>query len=123
MRSLTSTSVLRLVWIASGAMSRRTSEAIAAGTGQEQSVGGAVLRIGSAFQQSVFDQTIKQPHQRDRLQFENFGKIDLRQAFLLAKPKQHDPLRPRRASRFGAVIDIVAQEARTLDKLRDQLAF
>ena len=43
--------------------------------------------------------------------------------FLLPQPKQHDPLRARGAAALGAMIDIVAQQARAFDKLRNELAF
>src|SRR5262245_51075279 len=45
---------------------------------QEQAIGTPVLRIVPPFQQTVLDEAIEQPHQRDRLQFENVGEIDLR---------------------------------------------
>ena len=51
--------------------------------GQEQAVGAAVAGIVPALQKSVLDQAIEQPHQRDRLQFQHFRQIDLRQALLL----------------------------------------
>jgi hypothetical protein len=70
----------------------------------------------------MFDQAIEQPHQRDRLQLEHVGEIDLRQAFLLTQAKQHDPLRARGAAAFGAVVDEVSQQSRTLHELRDELA-
>src|SRR5579859_1839319 len=94
-----------------------------AARGQEQAVGAAVLWIVAPLEQALLDQTIEQPHQRDRLQLEHLGKIDLREAFFLAQPKQHDPLRARRAAALGAIVDEVAQEPRALHELRDKLAF
>ena len=85
----------RLVLIASSDKSCSTSVAIASrrlsrsstscrpARGEEQPVGAPVLRIVPPLEQAVFDQTIEQPHQRDRLQLEHVGEIDLRQAFLL----------------------------------------
>ena len=76
-----------------------------------------------ALQQAVLDQAIEQPHQRDRLQFKHIRQIDLRQPFLFPQPEQHDPLRARGAAALGAMIDVVAQQPRAFDKLRNQLAF
>jgi hypothetical protein len=72
-----------------------------------------------ALQQTVLDQTVEQPHQRDRLQLEHVCEIDLGQALLLAQPKKHDPLRARSASLLGSVIDIIAQEPGALVELRN----
>jgi DNA polymerase-1 len=69
------------------------------------------------------DQTIEQAYQRDRLQLEHLGQIDLGQALLLPQTEQHNPLRAGGAPALGAVIDIVAQQARAFDKLRNELAF
>ena len=55
--------------------------------------------------------------QRQLVHFEHVGEIDLGQPFVLAQPKQHDPLRARGTAGFGTVIDIVAQQSRALDKL------
>ena len=74
-------------------------------------------------EQRLFDETIEQPYQRNRLQFEHVGEIDLRQPLLLPEPKQHDPLRAGCAAFFGAVVDVVAQQPRTLDKLRNHTSF
>ena len=94
-----------------------------AARGQKQPVGAAILRIVPPLEQAMLDQPVEQPHQRDRLQFEHVGEIDLGQALLLAQAKQHDPLRARGAAALGAVIDVVAQQPRTLHELRNQLAF
>ena len=96
---------------------------LAAGTGQEELVGATILGIVPALQKTVLDQTIEQAHQRDRLQFKHVGQIDLRQPLVLPQPEQYDPLRSRRASALGAVVDVIAQQARAFDELRDQLAF
>ena len=61
--------------------------------GQEQPVGAAILGIMSPLEQAMLHQSIEQAHQRDRLQFEDLGQIDLGQAFLLPQTKQHNPLR------------------------------
>src|SRR5689334_7587158 len=90
--------------------------------GEKQAVGAAVLRIVTPLEQAMFDEAIEQPHQRDRLQLEHIGEIDLRQALLLAQPKQHDPLRARGAAALGTVRDEVSQQPRTLDDLRNELA-
>ncbi|GCC42935.1 hypothetical protein chiPu_0027211, partial [Chiloscyllium punctatum] len=95
----------------------------APGPGQEQAIGAAIPGVGAAFEQAVLDQAVKQPHQRDRLQFEDVGEIDLGKPLLLAQPEQNDPLGTRGPSRLGAMIDIVAQQPRALDELRDELAF
>src|SRR5260221_6058160 len=65
----------------------------------------------------------RSPHQRDRLQFEHVGKIDLRETLLLMQPKQYDPLRARGAASLGTMINIVAEQARTFNNLRNQTAF
>ena len=71
----------------------------------------------------MLDQPIQQAHQRDRLQFKHFGQIDLRQTLLLPQPEQHDPLRTRGAAPLGALVDVVAQQARAFDQLDNELAF
>ena len=91
--------------------------------GEEQAVGPPIPGVAAALDKTMFDQPVEQAHQRDRLQFEHVGQIDLGQPLLLAQPEQDNPLRTRRATPLGAVIDIVAQKARTFDKLRDQLLF
>ena len=101
----------------------RSSTSWRPAAGQEQPVGAAIPGIVPALQQTVLDQTVEQPHQRDRLQFEHVGQIDLRQPLLLPQPEQHDPLRARGAAPLGAMIDVVAQQPRAFDKLRNQLAF
>ena len=50
---------------------------LAAARREEQPVGAAVLGIVPALKQTVLDQTVKKTDQRDRLQFENVGEIDL----------------------------------------------
>ena len=40
-------------------------------------------------EQAVLDETIEQPHERDRLQLEHVGEIDLRQPLLLAQAKEY----------------------------------
>src|SRR5689334_18038228 len=96
---------------------------LTAAPGQEQAVGATVPGVGPTLQQSVFDQAIEQTHKRNRLQLQHIGKIDLRKPLLLPKAKQHDPLRARRAAPLGAVVDVIAQQPRTLDELGDQPAF
>src|SRR6516165_11511270 len=91
-------------------------------SGQEQPVGAPVLGIVPTLQQTVLNQTVEQPYQRDRLQLEHVCEIDLGQALLLTQPKKHDPLRARGTSLLGSVIDIVAQEPRALVELRNKLA-
>jgi hypothetical protein len=71
---------------------------------------------------TVLDQTIEQAHQRDRLQFKYLSEIDLRQSFLLPQSEQYNPLRARGAAALGAVVDVIAQQARAFDELRNQLA-
>ena len=73
-------------------------------------------------EQAVLDETIKQSHERYRLQLEHVSEIDLRQPLLLTQAEEYDPLRARGAAALGAVIDEIAQQPRTLDELRDQLA-
>ena len=43
-------------------------------------------------------------------------------AFLLPQSKQYNPLRARGAAALGAVVDVIAQQARAFDELRNQLA-
>ncbi len=90
--------------------------------GEEEPVGAAILGVVPPLEQAVLDETIEQPHKRDRLQFEHVGEIDLRQPLLIAQAKQHDPLRTGGAAALRAVVDEIAQEPRTLHELRDQLA-
>gem|GEM_PF-6662302 len=90
---------------------------------EEQPVGAAVLGIMSSLEQTMFDKTIEQSHQGDRLQLEHICEIDLRQSFLSPQSKQHDPLRARRAAGFRAMIDIVAQQSRAFRKLHNKLPF
>src|SRR5712692_10672622 len=92
---------------------------LAAARREKQAVGPAISGIGPPLEKTVLDQT----HQRDRLQLKHLGQIDLRQPFLLPQSKQHDPLRARGATALRAVIDIIAQQPRALDKLCNQLAF
>src|SRR6185437_10690847 len=94
---------------------------LAPGFGQEQSVGASIPGIIAALDQPMLNQPVKQPHQRDRLQFKNIGEVDLRKALLLPQPKEYDPLRACRSPPFGAVIDEVTQQARAFDELRNQL--
>ncbi len=75
----------------------------AAGAGQKQTIGAAVIRILPALQKTLFDQAVEQADQRDRLHLQHFGQIDLRKAFLLPQPEQHDPLRAGRSPPLGAV--------------------
>src|SRR6267143_5086138 len=96
---------------------------LAAARREKQAVGTAIPEIGSAFQQAVLDQTVEQTHQRDRLQFKHVGQIDLRQSLLLPQSKQHNPLRARGATALGTVVDVVAQQTRAFDQLRNQPAF
>ena len=136
MRSLMSRSVSRLVSIASVGRSCSTSVAMESRRLSRSStswrplavrnsrLARRSLRIVPPLEQAVLDQAIEQPHQRDRLQFEHVGQIDLRQALpARRKPEQHDPLRARRTAALGAMIDVVAQQPRAFDKLRNQLAF
>jgi len=127
-----SRSVVRLASIRSAGTSRSTSVAIASqgieivdqlpsARRQEQAIGATVARIWPTLEQAVLDQTIEQAHQRDRLQLELVGQIDLRQPLLRTQPEQHDPLRARRAARLGTMIDVVAQQTRAFDELRNQL--
>ena len=76
-----------------------------------------------ALEKPVLDQAIEQAHQRDRLQFEHIGQIDLRQSFLLPQSEQYDPLRAGGAAALGAMVDVVAQQARAFDELGNELAF
>src|SRR5450432_4186177 len=96
---------------------------LTAARGEVQFVGAAILRIVPSLQQTVLDQPIEQPHQRDRLQLQNVSEVDLRQSLLLPQSKQYNPLGARGAAALGTVVDVIAQQARTFDKLRDQLAF
>ena len=96
---------------------------LTAGAGQEQPVGPAVFWIRAPLQQPVLDQAVEQADQRDRLQFQHVGQIDLRQSFLLPQSEQYDPLRAGGAAALGAVVDVVAQQARTFHQLRDELTF
>ena len=96
---------------------------LAAAWGEKQPVGAAVPGVVPPLQQAMLDQAIEQAHQRDRLQLQHIGKIDLRQSFLLPQSEQYDPLRARGAAALGAVVDVVAQQARAFDELRNQLAF
>jgi hypothetical protein len=66
---------------------------------------------------TMFDEPVEKAYQRDRLQFEHVGEIDLGQALLVAQSKQDNPLCARCAAALGAVIDIVAQKPRTFDEL------
>src|ERR1700761_1673766 len=88
---------------------------------QEQAVGAAVFRIVPPLQQAALDQAIEQPHQRDRLQLQHVGEVDLGQALILTQPKQYDPLRASRPALLGAVVDVVAQQSRTLYELCNEL--
>jgi len=90
---------------------------------EKQSVGASILGVVPSLEKTVLDQSIEQAHQRDRLQFKHIRQIDLRQSFLLPQSEQYDPLRARGAAALGAVIDIIAQQARAFDELRNQLAF
>lgn len=45
--------------------------------GEEQPVGAAVLGIMAPLEQAVFDQTVEQPDQRDRLQLKHIREINL----------------------------------------------
>src|SRR5882724_11398558 len=69
---------------------------------EKQPVGTTVLRVIPPFKKAVLDQTIEQAHQRDRLQFQHVGQIDLRQSLLLPQSKQYNPLRARGATALGA---------------------
>ena len=71
----------------------------------------------------MLNQTIEQAHQRDRLEFKHLGQIDLGQSFLLPQSEQHDPLGARGAAALGAMVDVVAQQTRGLDKLCNNLTF
>src|SRR5262249_376196 len=97
-------------------------ELFAAGR-EKQPIGPTVLRIVPALEQAMLDEPVEQPHQRDRLQLQYVGEVDLRQTLLLAQAKQHDPLRARVAACLGAVVDKVAQQPRSLYELCNQLAF
>ena len=96
---------------------------LTAGAGQEQPVGPAVFWVRPSLQEAVLDQAVEQADQRDRLQLKDVRQVDLRQSFLLPQSEQYDPLRAGGAAALGAVIDVVAQQARTFDQLRDQLTF
>jgi len=96
---------------------------LAPARGEKQPVGAPILGVVPALEKAVFDQSIEQAHQRDRLEFEHFGQIDLRQSFLLPQSEQYDPLRARGAAALGAVVDVIAQQARAFDELGNELAF
>ena len=135
MRSLASRKVSRVVCTALFDTSWNTSDCdriaqaveivdeLLALRGQEQAVGATVLRIVPPFEQTMLDQAVEQPHQRDRLQLEHVGEIDLGQALVLPQSKQHDPLGAGGPSLLGAVIDIIAQQPRTLYELCNELPF
>jgi hypothetical protein len=53
----------------------------------------------------------------------HFRQINLGQPFLLPQSEQDNPLRTRGAALPGAMVDVVAQKARALDELRNQLSF
>jgi hypothetical protein len=78
---------------------------------EKKPVGTPILRVVPPLQKAVLDQTIEQAHQRDRLEFKYVGQIDLRQPLLLPQSIQNDPLRARRTAAFGAMLDIIAQQA------------
>src|SRR6202165_2259979 len=90
---------------------------------EEQPVGASIPGIVPPLEKTMLDQTIEQAHQRDRLQFKDIGQIDLRQSLLLPPSEQYDPLRARGAAALGAVVDVISQQARTLDELGNQLPF
>lgn len=96
---------------------------LTAACGEKESIGASIPRVVPPFEKAVLDQTIEQAHQRDRLQFQHIGQIDLGQSFLLPQSKQYDPLRARGAAALGAAVDVIAQQARAFDELRNQLAF
>ena len=50
---------------------------LASARGEKQPVGAPVPGVVAPFEQAMLDQTVEQPHQRDRLQFEHVGQIDL----------------------------------------------
>ena len=89
---------------------------------EKQSVSASIPGVVPSFEKTVLDQTIEQAHKRDRLQFKYIREIDLRQSFLLPQSEQYDPLRARGAAALGAVVDVIAQQARAIDELRNQLA-
>src|SRR6266481_8417592 len=45
--------------------------------GEKQSIGASIPWIVPSLEKAVLNQTIEQAHQRDRLQFEHIGQIDL----------------------------------------------
>src|SRR5262249_57106785 len=94
-----------------------------AACGEEQAIGASVLQIMPTLKQAMLDQAVEEAHQRDRLQLQHVSEIDLGQALVLAQPEQHDPLRAGRPALLGAVVDVVAQQSRTLHKLCNQLPF
>ncbi len=87
--------------------------------GEKQAVSPPIPGVAAALNKTVLDQPVKQTNQRDRLQLEHIGQVHLGKPLLLAQPEQDNPLRTRRATALGAVIDIVAQKARTFDELRN----
>src|SRR5471030_73682 len=66
---------------------------LAAGAREKQAVGPAISGIGPPLQEPMLDQAVEQANQRDRLQLEHVGEVDLRQSFLLPQSEQYDPLR------------------------------
>src|SRR4051812_20270652 len=75
----------------------------AASLGQEQSVRAAISGVVTSLEQALLHQAVEQPHERDRLQFEYFSEIDLRQSLLRAQSKQYHPLRARGATLLGTL--------------------
>src|SRR5207248_6046979 len=55
---------------------------LASARGEKQPVGAPVPGVVAPLEQAVLDQTVEQPHQRDRLQFKHVSQIDLGQSFL-----------------------------------------
>jgi hypothetical protein len=56
---------------------------LTAACSEKESIGTSIPRVVPSLEKAVLDQTIKQAHQRDRLQFKHIGQIDLGQSFLL----------------------------------------
>ena len=78
---------------------------------QEQPLGAAVVRVGTALDQAAVAQPVDQPGQRDRLQVEHFRQFRLLDPLRPFEPDQHRPLGAGHAEGGCLLVSVGPQEA------------